>query len=276
MVKEQNLALNPAKISGICGRLMCCMAYEHLTYNELWRSLPSPGSKIRTTQGNFILEGVDLRSKTVRVHFTDGKEIPIAIAEFANFKETVLNGDSWDRGVPEEPARRLPLSPGRSRPLSAKPASPADVHENSARNNRRPKPEKISIEEHLAERLQPESRVEHKIERQAARQFERQPVSGAPAENESREGPVEKRGRRHRGKAPSGAVPVERQPAAASEGGAETLPSPRREPPHEERAAQAEGPAGGERHGGHARRRPRRRPSGGETPAGPEIRKENT
>ena len=42
MVKEQNIALNPAKISGICGRLMCCMSFEHKVYKDLWAGLPGP------------------------------------------------------------------------------------------------------------------------------------------------------------------------------------------------------------------------------------------
>ncbi|MBR0202765.1 MAG: hypothetical protein IJQ56_00205, partial [Synergistaceae bacterium] len=48
IVKEQRSALNPTKISGLCGRLMCCMSYEQELYLELWEKLPGPGAKIRT------------------------------------------------------------------------------------------------------------------------------------------------------------------------------------------------------------------------------------
>ncbi len=51
MAKDQGLALNPSKISGVCGRLMCCLQYEHGTYKELIRGLPKPGSKIETPDG---------------------------------------------------------------------------------------------------------------------------------------------------------------------------------------------------------------------------------
>ncbi|MGD9330397.1 MAG: regulatory iron-sulfur-containing complex subunit RicT [Desulfobacterales bacterium] len=51
MAKEQGLSLNPTKISGQCGRLMCCLTYEYETYKELKASLPKLGKKIRTTQG---------------------------------------------------------------------------------------------------------------------------------------------------------------------------------------------------------------------------------
>lgn len=51
MAKDQNLPLNPTKISGICGRLMCCLFYEHETYKELLKGMPKQGSKIKTKEG---------------------------------------------------------------------------------------------------------------------------------------------------------------------------------------------------------------------------------
>ena len=95
MVKEQNLALNPTKISGICGRLMCCMAYEHPLYSALWKSLPSPGAKIRTENGTYVLDSVDLASESVRVRFPNGHLVPVSIAEFPDFREAVLQGQDW-------------------------------------------------------------------------------------------------------------------------------------------------------------------------------------
>ncbi|SKC83744.1 PSP1 domain-containing protein [Maledivibacter halophilus] len=68
MAKEQNLSLNPTKISGICGRLMCCLRYEHMSYTELRRGLPNSGEKILTSEGpaividnNVLLESVKVR-----------------------------------------------------------------------------------------------------------------------------------------------------------------------------------------------------------------------
>ncbi len=52
MAKIQNLSLNPTKISGICGRLMCCLKYESDTYQSLRKDLPDAGDKIKTPQGN--------------------------------------------------------------------------------------------------------------------------------------------------------------------------------------------------------------------------------
>lgn len=100
MVKEQNLALNPTKISGICGRLMCCMSYEHTSYGALWKSLPNPGSKIRTQGGNYILDGVELSSDSVRVRKPDGGSVLVPVGSFDRFREAVMEGREW-----EDPAR---------------------------------------------------------------------------------------------------------------------------------------------------------------------------
>ena len=51
MAKEQNLSLNPAKISGMCGRLMCCLKNEEDTYEQLNRNLPNPGDKVTDLEG---------------------------------------------------------------------------------------------------------------------------------------------------------------------------------------------------------------------------------
>ena len=51
MAKEQNLSLNPTKISGVCGRLMCCLKHEEETYEELNRRLPNVGDRVTTDDG---------------------------------------------------------------------------------------------------------------------------------------------------------------------------------------------------------------------------------
>lgn len=94
MVKEQNLALNPTKISGLCGRLMCCMSYEQDNYRKLWKRLPSQGSKIKTANGNWILLGVGLADETCTLHGPRGY-VTIPIDMFKEFKETVTAGEEW-------------------------------------------------------------------------------------------------------------------------------------------------------------------------------------
>ncbi len=95
MVKEQNLALNPVKISGLCGRLMCCMGYEYTTYHELWERLPNPGSKIRGPRGVYAVSGVDLATQSVRL-YGEGKEISVAVNDFPAFKKSLAEGTVWE------------------------------------------------------------------------------------------------------------------------------------------------------------------------------------
>ena len=78
MAKEQNLSLNPTKISGSCGRLMCCLKYEEETYEELNRNLPKPGDEVKGNDGlTGEVESVNVLRQTVRilVEVDDEKEI---------------------------------------------------------------------------------------------------------------------------------------------------------------------------------------------------------
>jgi cell fate regulator YaaT (PSP1 superfamily) len=51
MAKNQNIALNPQKISGVCGKLLCCIKYEDDVYTELKQTLPDFGDKVETEKG---------------------------------------------------------------------------------------------------------------------------------------------------------------------------------------------------------------------------------
>lgn len=67
MAKNQMLALNPSKINGICGRLLCCLGYENDTYTELKKGLPKIGSLIETSQGKGKVISVDVFKKKYSV-----------------------------------------------------------------------------------------------------------------------------------------------------------------------------------------------------------------
>ena len=66
MAKDQNLSLNPTKISGICGRLMCCLKYEEETYEYLNKNLPKEGDHISTPDGNGDVLSVNVLRQLVR------------------------------------------------------------------------------------------------------------------------------------------------------------------------------------------------------------------
>lgn len=67
MAKIQNLSLNPTKISGICGRLMCCLKYENAIYTELRKGLPEAGERIKTPEGLAVVIDTNLLESKVRV-----------------------------------------------------------------------------------------------------------------------------------------------------------------------------------------------------------------
>lgn len=112
MVKEQNLALNPSKISGLCGRLMCCMSYEYDMYKELWQGLPNPGTKIKTPSGNYQIAGVDVINKAVRIRSPEGLEFLVPKDEFELFKKTVEGGQKWPLHV--EPVATVEADSGEA------------------------------------------------------------------------------------------------------------------------------------------------------------------
>ncbi len=75
MAKEQNLPLNPSKISGVCGRLMCCLTFEFKTYKQLCRELPKCGKKVQTKDGPGRVTRQNPLKGNVLVELDDGKEI---------------------------------------------------------------------------------------------------------------------------------------------------------------------------------------------------------
>lgn len=72
MAKDQNLALNPSKISGCCGRLMCCLKYEDEVYQEKISRLPHVGAIVKTIDGVGEVDNVEILAELLRVRFKDG------------------------------------------------------------------------------------------------------------------------------------------------------------------------------------------------------------
>ncbi len=81
MVKEQSLALNPAKISGICGRLMCCLSYEYDMYVEYKKGFPKLGKRIKIPQGEGKVVKHNTLASSITIELEDGKEITLPAQE---------------------------------------------------------------------------------------------------------------------------------------------------------------------------------------------------
>ncbi|MCM3774060.1 stage 0 sporulation family protein [Priestia aryabhattai] len=75
MAKDQNLSLNPTKISGLCGRLMCCLKYENDEYETAKEQLPDIGSTIKTSDGSGRVVGLNILERIIQVELSDHEQI---------------------------------------------------------------------------------------------------------------------------------------------------------------------------------------------------------
>ncbi len=87
MAKEQSLALNPMKISGICGRLLCCLAYESREYAAVRKQMPQPKQEILTPWGKATVISTNVLKETVAVQLDDGVMKEIALDEIIHPEE---------------------------------------------------------------------------------------------------------------------------------------------------------------------------------------------
>ncbi|MBM3706948.1 MAG: stage 0 sporulation family protein [Actinobacteria bacterium] len=87
MAKDQNLPLNPLKISGICGRLMCCLNYEYNTYKEFLDQVPERGVSVKTKHGIGTVSGYNPLKKSVVVEFENENKITVPFSEIEVVEE---------------------------------------------------------------------------------------------------------------------------------------------------------------------------------------------
>ncbi len=109
MAKTQNLSLNPTKISGTCGRLMCCLKYEQDAYEDLLRTAPKTESFVDTPQGRGTVVEVDLLRQQVKVKMEDQPEV---INVFANADIAILRSGKAKKADAPIPADYAPISGG--------------------------------------------------------------------------------------------------------------------------------------------------------------------
>ena len=81
MAKVQKATLDPAKISGRCGRLMCCLRYEHCTYEELRKKLPPRNTVVQTPQGEAVVVDRQILTQLVMVRLPDAKRVAFPLSE---------------------------------------------------------------------------------------------------------------------------------------------------------------------------------------------------
>ncbi len=86
MAKEQDLPLNPTKISGACGRLMCCLRYEYEAYKDFKKRAPKKGTVVETPLGDAVISGYNTPSETMELKLEDGKRLNVPLAEMETEK----------------------------------------------------------------------------------------------------------------------------------------------------------------------------------------------
>lgn len=118
MAKTQNLSLNPTKISGTCGRLMCCLKYEQDAYEDLIRSSPKLESFVDTPEGRGTVVEIDLLRQRVKVRMEDSPE---TVNVFANADIAVLRSGKAKKNDPPIPADLAPISGSGKRARKAEP-----------------------------------------------------------------------------------------------------------------------------------------------------------
>ena len=107
MAKTQNLSLNPTKISGTCGRLMCCLKYEQDAYEDLIRTSPKLDSFVDTPEGRGTVVDIDLLRQRVKVRMEDAPE---TIGTFANADIAILRSGKAKKNDPPIPEDLAPIS----------------------------------------------------------------------------------------------------------------------------------------------------------------------
>ena len=87
MAKEQDLSLNPQKISGVCGRLMCCLRYEFEAYKDFHSRAPKKNARIQTPDGEGKVVDMDVPREVIAIKVGDDKPVKVALADMETLEE---------------------------------------------------------------------------------------------------------------------------------------------------------------------------------------------
>ena len=168
MAKEQNLSLNPTKISGVCGRLMCCLKYEQEQYEQTRKKMPKVGKEVITPDGPGVVWELNVIKETVRVRIQKGDS-----SELRDYPMEDVQRPGARREEPKEAPVEAEV-PAQETAQEAFAEAPAQ-EEQRPRKERKP---------HREEGEKPERREkrEHREGRKEERRPKEEAVKPAPAE----------------------------------------------------------------------------------------------
>ena len=254
MAKTQNLSLNPTKISGTCGRLMCCLKYEQEAYEDLIKTAPKAESFVDTPDGRGTVTDVNLLRQTVKVRMEDQPE---TIGCYKNCEICVLRSGKAKKNDPPIPKDLAPISSGK-KPVRLKetleeepmPVLEPVIFRSEAVNTPVPAPEEAPAE---AEAGKPSASRRRRRRKPSGEKKQEQPRTEQAAEQ-----------KKERREQPKGEK--KEQPRQKQKDGGKAAPQQKKQ----EKPA-AEAAEGGEKkaHSGNRRRHHRRKPknpNGGAAP----------
>ena len=196
MAKTQNLSLNPTKISGTCGRLMCCLKYEQDAYEDLLRNAPKMDSFVDTPEGRGTVVEVDLLRSRVKVRMEDAPE---TISVFANGDIAILRSGKAKKNDPPIPADLAPISGSgkrRREKLDEDPVLLEPIRFRYSTENVVEEPETPPVEEPAAEEVkeagESKSRSRRRRRGKGESKNQEQPKEAAPKETQPKEQPAPK------------------------------------------------------------------------------------
>ena len=259
MAKTQNLSLNPTKISGTCGRLMCCLKYEQDAYEDLIRTSPKLDSFVDTPEGRGTVIELDLLRQRVKVRM---EESPETVSVFPNAEIAVLRSGKAKKNDPPIPADLAPISGKGKRVREDAPKEPRFLDPIKFKYST-----ETIVEEPEEEAPIPEEETAEEGQSKSRRRRNRKPKT---AEGEKKpEQPAEKpeQPKQQPKKQPDNKKKSEKKPNQESPKKPE---QPKQEKkPEAEAPAQAEGDAQKKRRPNHHhRRRKPKTPGSGNAPAG--------
>ncbi len=92
MAKEQDLPLNPTKISGVCNRLLCCLTYEYETYRKQRKNMPKAGKRIRIDNQQFFVKRQQVLQNVIIAENSNGEEVVLKKEEWRSFQPVKRDG----------------------------------------------------------------------------------------------------------------------------------------------------------------------------------------
>ncbi|HEX5369764.1 MAG TPA: regulatory iron-sulfur-containing complex subunit RicT [Dehalococcoidia bacterium] len=196
MAKEQDLPLNPQKISGVCGRLYCCLTFEYEDYKALRGTLPKVGSMVSTPAGEAKVNGIDFNREVVKLWLMEAHElVEVAAIDFQLQHGVTIRPMELVRKI-EDPLRTISddRSAQRTRPA---PTARSPRPEAPQRGRRGQQGQQQPQEQHPMEQRQTQQRPQRPPKPQPQQQT---PVNAQPTATPEGDAAKKRRRRRRRGR----------------------------------------------------------------------------